>query len=391
MRNNGRDFLENRSEEYQYHVAKHAKNSVLLTKGLTKVQVNLIAGASLNKILSPLNLNNWTKRTLEVINRFLAPLIPDGYYLEQFILSADGNIASCVLHASLACLDQLKQTTYSGEIKALTIGVLNQQVMVDLDANEEQNCQGCLFILQKGYETILDLALKGELPLTEVHNLLHLSQGVIDQMEITQPTNEMKNDEIVIATSNLGKAQEFKLLFEAEGYQVKTLQDFNNLPEIIENGKTFTENATIKAETISQYLNLPVLGDDSGLCVDALQGLPGIYSARFARDHDDAANNAKLLSELADVPSTERTARFHTSLVFAAPGKENLVVEGEVEGLIASFPEGTNGFGYDPLFYLPELDCTMAQLTIEQKNQLSHRAEATRKLAKVWKQWLVGE
>lgn len=201
----------------------------------------------------------------------------------------------------------------------------------------------------------------------------------------------MSTKEIVIATKNKGKAAEFEKMFAPKGYTVKTLVDFPEIGEIAETGQSFTENALQKAETVSQLLNRPVLADDSGLCVDALGGQPGIYSARYAEDHNDAANNAKLLSELAGVPPLERTAHFHCTLAMVAPNKKPLIVEGEVEGLIAGIPQGENGFGYDPLFYLSELDCTMAQLSREQKNQLSHRAMALQKLAAVWDEWLEGQ
>lgn len=222
-------------------------------------------------------------------------------------------------------------------------------------------------------------------------NLAILSQQynqIVAQWNFGKEKGKMTEKEIVIATKNKGKAKEFADLFGEKGYTVKTLLDFPEIGDIAETGSTFTENALQKAQTIADLLQRPVLADDSGLCVDALHGKPGIYSARFAKDHDDAANNAKLLSELAGVPALERTAHFHCTLAFAAPHKEPLIVEGEVEGLIHSFPEGENGFGYDPLFYLPELDCTMAQLSPEQKNQLSHRAVALKRLEKVWEDWM---
>lgn len=197
---------------------------------------------------------------------------------------------------------------------------------------------------------------------------------------------------IVIATGNAGKAAEFKEIFGAKGYQVKTLLDYPELPEVEETGKTFEENARLKAETIAAILQQPVLADDSGLIVDALGGMPGIYSARFAGEpKSDAANNAKLLHELTDVPKEKRTARFHCTLVFAAPHKESLVVEGEWEGIIGTIPQGENGFGYDPLFYVPEEGKTSAELPRELKNKISHRGRAVEKLKDEWEAWLNGQ
>ncbi|PMD68302.1 XTP/dITP diphosphatase [Companilactobacillus nuruki] len=195
--------------------------------------------------------------------------------------------------------------------------------------------------------------------------------------------------EIIIATKNPGKAREFKRVFNDQDFILKTLLDFPDFPEILENGTTFEENATLKAHAVMERFSLPTIADDSGLQVDALYGQPGIYSARYAGDHNDAANNAKLLSELGGVPREKRTARFVSTLVFANPKNEHdLIVEGEVKGLIADFPEGDDGFGYDPLFYIPELDKTMAQLSVDQKNQISHRGHAIEKLEKQWQDWI---
>ena len=196
--------------------------------------------------------------------------------------------------------------------------------------------------------------------------------------------------EIIIATKNPGKAREFKRLFDDQEIELKTLLDFPNFPEIRETGKTFQENATIKAHAVMDQFNLPVIADDSGLKVDALYGQPGVHSARYAGDHNDAANNAKLLSELGGVPLEKRTAQFVSTLVFSNPkNDQDLVVEGSVNGLIATLPQGDDGFGYDPLFYVPELDKTMAQITLDQKNQISHRGNAIKKLEKLWQDWII--
>ena len=140
---------------------------------------------------------------------------------------------------------------------------------------------------------------------------------------------------ILIATKNDGKAREYRKLFEPKGIEVITLKDLNEQVEIIENGRTFSENALIKAQTLTDKLNIPVLADDSGLVVDALTGAPGIYSARYAGDHDDEANNKKLLEELKKVPDEKRTAHFHCSIVATAPDKTPLEANGDVYGLIA--------------------------------------------------------
>lgn len=194
---------------------------------------------------------------------------------------------------------------------------------------------------------------------------------------------------IIIATKNKGKAKEFEELFHEKGYQIKTLHDFPEVEDVEETGETFEENALLKAETISKQFNKLVLADDSGLIVDALHGAPGVYSARYAgEEKSDSKNNAKLLSELSDVDSNDRTARFHCTLAVARPGKESLVVNGEVHGKISEVPKGDNGFGYDPLFYLPEKGKMMAELKQEEKNKISHRYQALLELDKKFDEWI---
>ncbi|WP_083312861.1 nucleoside-triphosphate diphosphatase [Floricoccus penangensis] len=195
---------------------------------------------------------------------------------------------------------------------------------------------------------------------------------------------------ILIATHNEGKTKEFRQMFSKLGYTVENLNDYPELPEVEENGSTFEANARLKAETISELTGKMVLADDSGLKVDVLGGLPGVWSARFAGDKaTDAANNAKLLHELSSTAITpeRRTAQFHTTLVVAAPGKESLVVEADWDGYIATIPKGENGFGYDPLFEVGETGKTAAQLPLEEKNKISHRAKALEKLLQVWGEW----
>lgn len=194
---------------------------------------------------------------------------------------------------------------------------------------------------------------------------------------------------ILIATRNIGKAQEFKALFEPRGYQVETLSDYKDLPEIEETGETFAENARLKAEKISQLTNRIVIGDDSGLMVEALDGAPGIYSARYAgEDHNDQANNKKLLEELKGLEDDQRKAKFHTSLAVAGPGKETLIIEGEIDGRILTEPRGHRGFGYDPLFFYEESQKTLAELTAEEKNNISHRGNALKNLDQQWEEWI---
>lgn len=198
---------------------------------------------------------------------------------------------------------------------------------------------------------------------------------------------------LVIATRNGGKTKEFREAFGAIGIDVKDLRDIEGIPDIEETGETFADNAFIKAKAVAGIVSLPVLADDSGLCVDALGGAPGVYSARYSGEGaTDAKNNAKLLAELAavgakadagdtDAPEVLSAARFVCALALYDPADESLVqVEGTVEGFILSEPRGADGFGYDPLFWVPSHGRSMAELTVAEKNAISHRGNALAKL-----------
>ncbi len=185
------------------------------------------------------------------------------------------------------------------------------------------------------------------------------------------------NTILTIATRNAHKAQEIAAILPTH-FTVRTLADYPNLPDIEETGTTFTENAALKACGISAALPGLVLADDSGLCVDALGGAPGVFSARYAGEHgNDAANNAKLLADLAPLRhSTAPTARFMCAMCLAEGGQVKAEFIGKVEGCITDTPAGEHGFGYDPLFMPAGYTCTMAELPAEEKNRISHRADA---------------
>lgn len=188
---------------------------------------------------------------------------------------------------------------------------------------------------------------------------------------------------IVLASGNRGKLKEFNNLLTELGVEVVPQSEFA-VPDAIEDGLSFVENAIIKARHASRITGLPALADDSGLEVDALKGAPGIYSARYAGEHgDDKANNAKLLKALANVPAEQRQARFRCVLVFMRHAEDPmpLICQGTWEGRILTAERGDNGFGYDPLFEVPEQGCSSAELSPEQKDRYSHRGQATRQLA----------
>ena len=197
----------------------------------------------------------------------------------------------------------------------------------------------------------------------------------------------MKLHTVLLATSNLGKLRDFAGAAAGHGVTVANIQNFSSLPQVIEDGATFEANARKKAESYSLFVpHETVLADDSGLEIDALGGAPGIHSARYATDEphaatsnsDDDANNARVLRELEGIPAEKRMARFVCVLAAARDGQTLQSFRGIVEGFILETPRGQNGFGYDPLFYFPQIGQSFAELSPEAKAQFSHRGEAFR-------------
>lgn len=198
-------------------------------------------------------------------------------------------------------------------------------------------------------------------------------------------------DKIVLASGNAGKLKEFSQLFSSWQIVVLPQSDFVR-EEAAETGLSFIENALIKARHASRASGLPALADDSGLAVDALDGAPGIYSARYAgAGASDADNNRKLLEALENVPAALRTASFHCALAFVRTPQDPvpLVCTARWQGVIVDRPAGDQGFGYDPLFYVPSEKLTSAQLPREVKNRLSHRARAVKKFEQLWHEEMV--
>jgi XTP/dITP diphosphohydrolase len=198
-------------------------------------------------------------------------------------------------------------------------------------------------------------------------------------MRAREEDEEMRPLPVVLATRNAGKTEELRRLLTDFPVAIKNLDDFGPVPPVEEDGMTFEENAVKKARTTAKVLGLPALADDSGLTVEALGGAPGVRSARYAGEHAaDADNNAKLLKELEH--EEHRAAAFVCVIAVAVPWGPALVYEGRCEGLITREQMGTAGFGYDPLFFYPPFQKTFAQLTTEEKNQVSHRGRALREL-----------
>ena len=194
---------------------------------------------------------------------------------------------------------------------------------------------------------------------------------------------------LVMATRNAGKVREMAELLGDLGVKLLGLADFPEIPDIPEEGATFAENALAKAKTVARLAGLPALADDSGLEVEALGGRPGVLSARYAQDRTagliptDQDNWQKLLDELREVPQEKRQARFVCEIALYFPDGRLLTARGELAGLIAFKPQGTRGFGYDPVFWVPAYEATVAELDPATKNRISHRGQALRKLKEI--------
>ena len=199
----------------------------------------------------------------------------------------------------------------------------------------------------------------------------------------------MEKEEVVIATRNSGKLREIQAILAPLGLKILSLRDFPRIPEIIEDGQTFEENAVKKAVAVARHTRRIAIADDSGLAVDALHGRPGVFSSRYAGEKaTDAERYQKLLKEMVEIPPEKRGAAFMCAMAVAAPDGKAETVVGQCRGEIALAPKGSHGFGYDPVFYLPEWGKTVAELEPEVKNRISHRALALEKLKQLLPKFL---
>lgn len=198
--------------------------------------------------------------------------------------------------------------------------------------------------------------------------------------------------DLIIATKNRGKLEEIKALLKDLDVKISSLADLHNIPEIVEDGKTFLENARKKAQITAKAAGKWVLADDSGLAVDALHGAPGVNSARFAgKQGDYDSNNSKLLHEMDKIPDGKRKAHFICVAVLLSPEGKEWSVEERCDGEIIRELRGAKGFGYDPLFFIPTMEKTMAELNMDEKNKISHRGKAFRKIKEIIKKLTLKE
>ena len=193
---------------------------------------------------------------------------------------------------------------------------------------------------------------------------------------------------IILATHNKDKRKEMMAALIDLNVKILSLEDFSLVGEIIEDGKSLVENAKIKAQAVFDITGIPAISDDTGLSVDALNGAPGVYSARYAGENATYTDNVeKLVDEMKNIPSENRGAQFQTVMVYIDKDTE-LIADGVVKGQITDTSKGVGGFGYDPVFYIPEKEKTFAEMTIQEKNQISHRGIALRNLKGILRSYL---
>lgn len=447
MRKDGRKVRELRDITLELGVNKFAEGSVMISFGDTKVlctatieekvppflrgegtgwisaEYSMLPRATHERNRRESAKGKLSGRTMEIqrlIGRALRSVVDleklgeRSILLDCDVLQADGgtrtaSITGAFVAMSLAVRKLMQEGCLTENpireaLAAVSVGMLsNGECVVDLDYQEDSQAKVDMNLVMTESGQFVEIQGTGEestFSSDELHTMLTygkdaiqeligIQKDVLPQADIQQSKKPFAEKNLVVATRNPGKAKEFKQLFEPLGFTIKTLLDFPEIADVEETGTTFEANARLKAETIAQTLQCFVLADDSGLEVDALDGMPGVYSARFAGEHkSDAANNAKLLHEMTDVPPEKRGGNFHCTLVLASPDRASLVAEGNLKGEITRIPRGDNGFGYDPLFYLPEYGKTLAELSDQEKNQISHRRRAIEALQTKLEGWL---
>lgn len=435
MRIDGRGLQEIRPVKITRHYTAYAEGSVLIECGNTKVlctasvedrvprflkgtgtgwvtaEYSLLPRATHTRVPREAAKGKQTGRTVE-IQRLIGRALRSVVDLEALgevsitidcdVLQADGGTRTASITGAFVALVDAIYSLYDGYGKfpitdylaAISMGIGDNGPMLDLCYEEDSAAVVDMNVVCTGKGQLVEVQGTGEhgtFTRDELNELLNLGESGTKalmqvQREALGEVGELVGREnppkaVVLATRNKGKIREFTAAFEELGFTVWTIDDIVDVVEPEETGSTFLENAEMKALYYAEACGLPCVADDSGLEVDALGGAPGVLSARYAGDHgNDEANNQRLVEELADVPAEERTARYQCALVWATPAGQVVSATGSCEGRIQLTPMGKGGFGYDPYFYIPKLKTTMANISMEQKQAISHRGKALRAL-----------
>ena len=434
LREDGRKFNEERKIKITKDVNIYAEGSVLIEVGNTKVictasvsekvppflrgtgkgwvtaEYSMLPRATNERNQREASKGKLTGRTVE-IQRLIGRTLRSAIDLEKLgerlitidcdVIQADGgtrttSITGGYVALALAIKKLLKEEIIEenpliANVAAISVGKIDSELMVDLKYSEDSAAEVDMNVIMNKKGEFIEVQGTGEestFTRTELNGLLDLAEASIKRIiDLQDKVIEQENLKIFLATGNKHKIEEISDIFsDIENVEILSIKDGVEIPEVIEDGTTFEENSKKKAVEIAKFLNMITIADDSGLCVDALNGEPGVYSARYSGTGDDLKNNEKLIENLKDVEN--RKAKFVSIITLAKPNGETFSFEGEILGEIIDNPRGNTGFGYDPHFYVEEYQKTLAELP-ELKNKISHRAKALEKLKKELKNILL--
>lgn len=434
LREDGRKFNEERKIKITKDVNIYAEGSVLIEVGNTKVictasvsekvppflrgtgkgwvtaEYSMLPRATNERNQREASKGKLTGRTVE-IQRLIGRALRSAIDLEKLgerlitidcdVIQADGGTRTTSITGGYVALalaikkllkdEILEENPLIANVAAISVGKIDSELMVDLKYSEDSAAEVDMNVIMNKKGEFIEVQGTGEestFTRTELNGLLDLAEASIKRIiNLQDKVIEQENLKIFLATGNKHKIEEISDIFsDIENVEILSIKDGVEIPEVIEDGTTFEENSKKKAVEIAKFLNMITIADDSGLCVDALNGEPGVYSARYSGTGDDLKNNQKLIENLKDVEN--RKAKFVSVITLAKPNGETFSFEGEILGEIIDNPRGNTGFGYDPHFYVEEYQKTLAQLP-ELKNKISHRAKALEKLKKELKNILL--
>ena len=416
LREDGRKFNEERKIKITKNINIYAEGSVLIEVGNTKVictasvndkvpsflrgtgkgwvtaEYSMLPRATNERNPREASKGKLTGRTVE-IQRLIGRALRASIDLEKLgerlitidcdVIQADGgtrttSITGGYIALALAIkklLDEeiLEENPLISNVAAISVGKIDSNLMVDLKYSEDSAAEVDMNVIMNKKGEFIEVQGTGEestFTRAELNQLLDLAENSIKRLiKLQDEIINQENLKIFLATANKHKINEISDIFSG----IENIE----IPEVIEDGKTFEDNSKKKAVEIAKFLNMITIADDSGLCVDALNGEPGVYSARYSGTGDDLKNNEKLIENLKGVKN--RKAKFVSVITLAKPNGETYSFRGEIEGTIIDIPKGNTGFGYDPYFYVEEYQKTLAELP-ELKNKISHRAKALEKL-----------
>ena len=434
LREDGRKFNEERKIKITKDVNIYAEGSVLIEVGNTKVictasvsekvppflrgtgkgwvtaEYSMLPRATNERNQREASKGKLTGRTVE-IQRLIGRALRSAIDLEKLgerlitidcdVIQADGGTRTTSITGGYVALalaikkllkdEILEENPLIANVAAISVGKIDSELIVDLKYSEDSAAEVDMNVIMNKKGEFIEVQGTGEestFTRTELNGLLDLAEASIKRIiDLQDKVIEQENLKIFLATGNKHKIEEISDIFsDIENVEILSIKDGVEIPEVIEDGTTFEENSKKKAVEIAKFLNMITIADDSGLCVDALNGEPGVYSARYSGTGDDLKNNEKLIENLKGVEN--RKAKFVSVITLAKPNGETFSFEGEILGEIVDNPRGNTGFGYDPHFYVEEYQKTLAQLP-ELKNKISHRAKALEKLKKELKNILL--